>query len=124
MENRQLKFLECLCVKDVGKGVMPSRSTLSGKLSCNAAQVKAKPAAKFSITSIKTTTSESINTDLQNETPDSNNGPIYEVHFFKTTLEKHNITIKTGDTAVTYFENEIYRYTCLLYTSPSPRDRG
>ena len=111
MENRQLKFLECLCVKDVGKGVMPSKTTLSGKLSCNAAQVKAKPAAKFSITSIKSTTSESINTDLQNETPDSNNGPIYEVRFFKTTLEEYNITINTGDTAVTYFKNDIYRYT-------------
>ena len=105
MENRQLKFLECLCVKDVGKGVMPSRSTLSGKLSCNAAQVKAKPAAKFSITSIKSTTSESVDTDFPNETPESNNGPIYEVYFFKTTLERYNLTVNTGDTAVTYFEN-------------------
>ena len=111
MENRQLKFLECLCVKDVGKGVMPSRSTLSGKLSCNAAQVKAKPAAKFSITSIKSTTSESVDTDFPNETPESNNGPIYEVYFFKTTLERYNLTVNIGDTAVTYFENNIYRYT-------------
>ena len=111
MENRQLKFLECLCAKDVGKGVMPSRSTLSGKLSCNAAQIKVKVAANTSITSTKSTVSESVNTDFPNETPESNNGPIYEVYFFKTTLERHNLTINTGDTAVTYFENNIYRYT-------------
>ena len=110
MENRQLKFLECLCVKDVGKGVMPSRSTLSAKLSCNAAQIKAKPRATFSITSLKSTTSESINTDFSNETPESNNGPLYEVFFHKTSLDSYNVSVKTGDTAVTYFENDIYRY--------------